>query len=1401
MNKPPDRIPGNSLPVGKTYREYIEANGLYDVWRTHHGDKTHGTTFTPDSEPDKCKGSRIDVIAVTENAVNSILGIGVLNNYPDIRTDHRPVVADFSVDVFYGIPQKYNNPCDGDDAQIYPTRYKAPKRKQKMQRKDPLRKNEIKMSLIPTGCAGRDATTEDPYGKFSENVDKHTTTPLSLLSLHGPKSHQQRARDALEEITAPHIAAMAESFEECTTTPPHKRSAPLRDRNFYAERLVKKKLSKLLNTILYENISDYQHLAQFPSLQKLISDTDLKPSPHQTFDEWKRGVERARKRIRKHLSDAETSARLNSATNKKNMQKRNFLYPQSSTAPFSLRKVISDIRNNFSPQQTISTAEVENPQGHNPPKITSTRYLDIKNAALKQWENMGRSKRSEPDLSALNILLQLDLPKNFTLPTYADLMSTTKPDGSSRQIPPHIFETLMDPVTTEDFDRMSRKIKRNTAPGPTALSPNMLLEVSQHARERLREFISYCITTSSFPEELGVAFLRCIPKPGKPLTWENTRPIALCECLGKMISMILEHRLTEIELKMRHTPTPLFHKSQFAFLKGLGTSDPIQITNAILEHARRHQKPIHLANTDIEKAYDSVEFWAVQLHYERKGLPTAFCELMKKMDASQAQQIITVGGITRRYKLERGCRQGETLSCYRWNFFVDPLCEWLEQICEQTGYECNDPTINNVTFADDFTLFARSNAALRILLTVQNVFFNIYGVKISAAKSLYSHSEPHPPAVPYDPIYITNPFTNEACPINTLPPDKEFRVLGAYFTVSLNWKPQAQILQAWLDDTLARMSQMRAPLNMAVYVMNAAVIPHILYPLQVAHVSHARMSAWDEQIAVAVKKMSGVASSTTTAPLYLPVGHMGANLQKITTQQRGQLLFNTQLRFAENRQTMSSRLVFEQAKWYQEQRALPYFPLFFSAPPPRTANTYKNEIIQRVHTAMLEEGIIARCHDPSFYIHPQRQYDMPLVATMPHSTYNSIYKQLAKRKLLYVGDVLSESPGHVRDWASFRQKGDVHEPPEWYRLLLTHLTDSHLPAARNNRKLSDRISVMVSPFKSNDESRIPPQVPADDKIRSAQPYLFPPVNTTFDAGAIASTHPSTTLAPEVQQNTCQTIFLASDGAAKMVNFIPRAGTAVVDENLLQLRNHGRDATAPDWSIRLQIPDTYPHHIIRVYAAELWGLLAALCTAPHSPVVLYMDNQSIVEKFNRLRKYNPTRSMVKKPLHSLWRCVLTALNARSAPFSVEKTPSHSTYEQGGRTGNDAADRAAGEAMNPPTVDADPTALPPAPGAPHSPPDAPLGVYYGDLPMEFFEVSPGNGSSTDGGRVHALISDYIRDKQNASMFDLWRAYPSQGRITSDPLALGITESPAIKELPSTTPPSSSNSPPTLSPQSQN
>jgi hypothetical protein len=463
--------------------------------------------------------------------------------------------------------------------------------------------------------------------------------------------------------------------------------------------------------------------------------------------------------------------------------------------------------------------------------------------------------------TVLKRLLLLDLPKGFCLPTLDSVYTPMGFNDEQRAMRESQVAPLVAPTSDDDWKHVL-ECKRKTSAGMTGISPNLLLETPVEMHARIRALIDFCIARGVFPPVLGNASVAMLLKSGKPMSWENMRPIALCENLGKLITRVLARRMKKLEIATRYDTNPLFRLGQSAFRSQMGTSDNIQTLNGVLETAKLRKLALHIINTDIAKAYDSCEFWSLQMHYRRKGMPEAFCNLMSSMDQCQTQRILTSYGLTDEYRLTRGCRQGETLSCVRWLFLVDPLIEWLETVSKSCGFEVGPGlNVHNSTFADDFTLISGSNTGVQIMLTMQNAFFAAHGVTISAPKSIYvfrdyarnkastplSWSQPH----------LVDPFTGAAAPVQTIGTKTPFRVLGVYFTLDLDWRPQKQMLEDKLTEALGRMRRVRFPLDFAVKTVNSVIIPQIEYALQMPCVSHPVLVQWDRLIVATCKKVGG----------------------------------------------------------------------------------------------------------------------------------------------------------------------------------------------------------------------------------------------------------------------------------------------------------------------------------------------------------------------------------------------------------------------------------------------------------------------------------------------------------------------------------------------------------------
>jgi hypothetical protein len=357
----------------------------------------------------------------------------------------------------------------------------------------------------------------------------------------------------------------------------------------------------------------------------------------------------------------------------------------------------------------------------------------------------------------------------------------------------------------------------------------------------------------------------------------------------------------------------------------------------------------------------------------RKGMPERFCDLMSQMDSAQVSKVITSAGLTPPLKNEQGCRQGDPLSCLRWNFLVDPLCDWLDACGPKVtiGEGIFKQEVNHTAFADDFTFLANSNKDTRTLLGMANTFFSYHGISFSAMKTVYAQRKQRkPPRLTPEWIHpvFHDPVTNRPEKVQLIRADEPFRVLGAFFTMDLCWEPQLKMLDEFvLTATAAMKNSYLHNLDVAVYVANASVIPKLLYPLQVARPSMERLRKWDSQITSAIRTQGRLAKSMTDALLRLPVNMGGLNLMSVLESHVAQGLEEFRLRTTTRGSSAFNATMARLVAW-KKRKALPCFPLALDMiPTSAEASTYSTG-----HTQLLASlaGVTFRASAALEFGHP-----------------------------------------------------------------------------------------------------------------------------------------------------------------------------------------------------------------------------------------------------------------------------------------------------------------------------------------------------------------------------------------------------------------------------------------------
>ena len=146
---------------------------------------------------------------------------------------------------------------------------------------------------------------------------------------------------------------------------------------------------------------------------------------------------------------------------------------------------------------------------------------------------------------------------------------------------------------------------------------------------------------------------------------------------------------------------------------------------------------------DLAKAYDSVEYWALEDAMRGIGIPENVLTVMRNLD-ERAQAKVLLGGRlseTGWVYLGRGAPQGEVMSPIRFIVWMNLLIEIIAED-ESLGYQAEgvERKYAGQAYCDDGLFFAESLPELQKTCDIVSAFCEIYKVKINAGKSYYTVS-------------------------------------------------------------------------------------------------------------------------------------------------------------------------------------------------------------------------------------------------------------------------------------------------------------------------------------------------------------------------------------------------------------------------------------------------------------------------------------------------------------------------------------------------------------------------------------------------------------------------------------------------------------------------------------
>jgi len=168
---------------------------------------------------------------------------------------------------------------------------------------------------------------------------------------------------------------------------------------------------------------------------------------------------------------------------------------------------------------------------------------------------------------------------------------------------------------------------------------------------------------------INVTFIALIPKTDNLTSFEDFRPISLCNCLYKIISKVISIRLKVILSKH-------ISREQFGFLKGRQIHEAIGVAQEGLHTIKTKKLRADVIKLDLSKAFDRVNWLYIRMLLIHLGFGLDFVNWIMACLISVSFSILLNESTTDFFQARRGIRQGcplspllfllvaESLSCY-----------------------------------------------------------------------------------------------------------------------------------------------------------------------------------------------------------------------------------------------------------------------------------------------------------------------------------------------------------------------------------------------------------------------------------------------------------------------------------------------------------------------------------------------------------------------------------------------------------------------------------------------------------------------------------------------------------------------------------------------------------------
>ena len=287
----------------------------------------------------------------------------------------------------------------------------------------------------------------------------------------------------------------------------------------------------------------------------------------------------------------------------------------------------------------------------------------------------------------------------------------------------------------------------------------------------------------------------------------NYRPITVLNADYKILTRVLAVRLAD-------AVPEIIHKDQAGFMRGRHIEDHTDLVNYMIHRCKLEGENGAVIFLDQEKAYDKILHPFLWESLEKFGFPDRFTNTVKTLYSTAYTTIIINGEKAEPFKVTRGVRQGDPMSCLLFNIAIESLANMLRK-SELNGFKTKGDVDRLIVtlFADDTMVYLSENDSFEDLQKILRKWCTASGAKFNVDKTeiLPVGSEEHRQKV-WQTRKLNPDDTQIAHTIRIVRDGEHTRTLGAYVGNQINemtvWTPVLdridEELEKWDNDSLTQ---------------------------------------------------------------------------------------------------------------------------------------------------------------------------------------------------------------------------------------------------------------------------------------------------------------------------------------------------------------------------------------------------------------------------------------------------------------------------------------------------------------------------------------------------------------------------------------------------------------------